>query len=385
MTTLARGRPRTGTARHRVPGLQCGAVPEPLEPIFLPANQPPQFYRGGAAITELRHGELRGGEARDYGPEDWIASTTSRFTGGTDGLTRLPDGRWLADAVSADPRGWLGDAHLRRFGDSTALLVKLLDAGQRLPIHFHPDDRFARAHFDSHFGKTEAWIVLGTSGTTPTVYTGFRDTLPAATVREWVMDQDSPSMLEALNAVPVSTGDTVVIPAGLPHAIGAGVFVVELQQPTDFSLTMEWRDFLDSPEKGHLGIGFDTALQVLDTSGWDEERLAALVRRGSGPAPGSERASGDRGPAERAASDLLAPVADEFFRADRLCPAAASPAGITLTPGFAVLVAIDGAGMLTSQRAAAPIARGDTVVVPYGAGGLELSGDITVVRCRPPA
>nr|WP_221219576.1 class I mannose-6-phosphate isomerase [Prauserella isguenensis] len=336
----------------------------------MPANQPPQFYRGGAAIAALR-----GDEAREYGPEDWVASTTTRFTGGPDGLTRLPDGRWLADAVTADPRGWLGDAHLRRFGDSTALLVKLLDAGQRLPVHFHPDDRFARSHFDSHFGKTEAWVVLGTTGDDATVYTGFRETTSAATVRDWVRDQDAPSMLEALNAVPVTPGDTVVIPAGLPHAIGAGVFVVELQQPTDFSLTMEWRGFLDSPEQGHLGIGFDTALQVLDTSGWDAERLASLIRRGHNPDP--DAAGGT--------TELLAPLADGFFRADRLRPSEAPSDAVTLTPGFAVLVAIDGAGTLTSDRGGSAIARGDTVVVPYGAGPLRLSGGVTVLRCRPPA
>ncbi|TWH18582.1 mannose-6-phosphate isomerase [Prauserella rugosa] len=333
----------------------------PLEPIILPANQPPQFYRGGAAIADLR-----GGDAREYGPEDWVASTTSMFASDTDGLSRLPDGRWLRDAVCDDPRGWLGDAHLRRFGDSTALLVKLLDAGQRLPVHFHPDDRFARAHFDSHFGKTEAWIVVGTSSEDPTVYTGFRETQSPDTVRDWVRDQDAPSMLEALNAVPVAPGDTVVIPAGLPHAIGAGVFVVELQQPTDFSLTMEWRDFLDSPEKGHLGIGFDTALQVLDTSGWDAERLSTLVRHTGEP---------------DTAAELLAAPADGFFRADRLRPRPTT----TLAPSFAVLVVVDGGGALASERAAVPVSRGDTVVVPYGAGELELSGDVTVIRCRPPA
>ncbi|GAA1222855.1 class I mannose-6-phosphate isomerase [Prauserella halophila] len=357
-------------------------MPEPLEPIVLPANQPPQFYRGGAAIAALR-----GDEAREYGPEDWIASTTTRFAGGPDGLTRLPDGRWLAEAVTADPRGWLGDAHLRRFGDSTALLVKLLDAGQRLPVHFHPDDRFARSHFDSHFGKTEAWIVVGTSGDEPTVYTGFRETTPAATVRDWVRDQDAPSMLEALNAVPVAAGDTVVIPAGLPHAIGGGVFVVELQQPTDFSLTMEWRDFLDSPEKGHLGLGFDTALQVLDTSGWDEQRLASIIRRSgdpAGPTPAGHTPA-DHAASDPAVAELLAPLADGFFRADRLRPSAAPSSAVTLTPGFTVLVAIDGAGTLTSERGSTPIVRGDTVVVPYGAGAPELSGDVTVLRCRPPA
>ena len=51
---------------------------------------------------------------------------------------------------------------MARFGTSTGLLVKLLDAAERLPVHAHPDRAFAREAFDSPFGKTEAWIVLDT-------------------------------------------------------------------------------------------------------------------------------------------------------------------------------------------------------------------------------
>ncbi|UQS26842.1 class I mannose-6-phosphate isomerase [Amycolatopsis thermalba] len=334
-------------------------------PIKLPANQPAQFYRGGAAIAELR-----GASTQDsaFGPEDWVASTTTRFGQEEAGLTRLPDGRWLRDAVRDDPKSWLGAEHVAAFHDSTALLVKLLDAGQRLPVHFHPTDAFAREHFDSHFGKTEAWIVVGTSGDDPRVHPGFRDTVSPATVGEWVREQDTDAMLSALNSVPVRPGDTVYIPAGLPHAIGAGVFVVELQQPTDFSLTIEWRNFLDDPDQGHLGLGFDTALRALDTSGWDDDRLASIVKH-TADEPGST-------------VDLLAAGSAEFFRADQLRP---SPA-LALDPSFAVLVALDGRGTLRTEHGGEiAVAKGETLVVPHAAGQLELAGDLTVIRCRPPA
>lgn len=334
-------------------------------PIKLPANQPAQFYRGGAAIAALR-----GVSEQDsaFRPEDWVASTTTRFGQEESGLTRLPDGRWLRDAVRDDPESWLGAEHVAAFRDSTALLVKLLDAGQRLPVHFHPTDAFARKHFDSHFGKTEAWIVVGTSGDDPRVYPGFRETVSPATVDGWVREQDTDAMLCALNSVPVRPGDTVYIPAGLPHAIGAGVFVVELQQPTDFSLTIEWRNFLDDPDKGHLGLGFDTALQALDTSGWDDERLAGIVKH-TADEPGST-------------VDLLAAGSAEFFRADQLRP---SPA-LALDPSFAVFVALDGQGTLRTEHGGEiAVAKGETLVVPHAAGQLELAGDLTVIRCRPPA
>lgn len=330
-------------------------------PIKLPANQPPQYYRGGAAIAALR-GAPAGTE---FGPEDWVASTTTLFGQDENGLTRLDDGRWLRDVVRADPEAWLGAKHVSAFADSTALLVKLLDAGQRLPVHFHPSNSFAQQHFDSHFGKTEAWIVVGTSGDDPRVYPGFRESVDPATVGEWVRDQDSDAMLGALNSVPVRPGDNVYIPAGLPHAIGAGVFVVELQQPTDFSLTIEWRDFLDSPEKGHLGIGFDTALRALDTSARDPE---SIIKHTGG--------------LDESIVDLLVPGAAGFFLADRLHPRPA----LALDPSFTVLVVLDGKGSLKTERGGdLALAKGDTVVVPYAAGQAEVSGELTIIRCRPPA
>src|SRR5690606_28817774 len=96
------------------------------------------------AVLPGRHGHRRvprGASARSSacGPEDWVASTATVFRHSTEGLTRLPDGRWLRDAVQAAPIGWLGRRHVDAHGTSTALLVKLLDAGQRLPVHFHPD------------------------------------------------------------------------------------------------------------------------------------------------------------------------------------------------------------------------------------------------------
>ncbi|MTD52666.1 class I mannose-6-phosphate isomerase [Amycolatopsis pithecellobii] len=330
-------------------------------PSKLPANQPPQFYRGGAAIAALRGA----GSGKDFGPEDWVASTTPMFGKEETGLSRLPDGPWLRDAVRADPEAWLGAPHVSAFADSTALLVKLLDAGQRLPVHFHPSNSFAQKHFDSHFGKTEAWIVVGTSGDDPRVYPGFRESVNPATVAEWVREQDIGAMLGALNSVPVVPGDNVYIPAGLPHAIGEGVFVVELQQPTDFSLTMEWRDFLGSPEKGHLGIGFDAALQALDTSAHDPESLIKHT-----------------GDADESIVDLLVPGTAQFFRADRLRP---QPT-LALDPSFTVLVALDGHGLLKTERGGElALSKGDTVVLPYGVGQTEISGELTLIRCRPPA
>lgn len=338
-----------------------------MRPLILPANQPRQFYSGGASIAALRgavDGATDGGE---FGPEDWVASVTTRFGQPEAGLSALPCGRLLRDAVLARPGEWLGSEHVAAFGDSTALLVKLLDAGQRLPVHCHPSDDFARRHLGSRFGKTEAWIVVGTSGANPVVYLGFRQDVAPETVAQWVSTQDCSTMLGALNEIPVRAGDTVLVPAGTPHAIGSGVFIVELQQPTDFSIMLEWEGFLADAENAFLGMDQQTALRVVNRSGFSGDTLSSLIRR-------TAERDGPRVP-------LLAEQAWEFFYAERLHPAG----GVELPPSFGVLIVLDGSGLVRYDGGTVDLRRGNTVVLPYAAGPARIEGAMVAVYCRPPA
>ena len=329
---------------------------EGLRPVRLPANQPKRFYRGGAAIAALRGDS----PPREFGPEDWVASCTTFHGEHATGLTTLPGGTLLRDAVAAHPANWLGDAHVARFGADSALLVKLLDAGQRLPVHCHPSNEFAAAHYGSRYGKTEAWVVVGAEATS-TIHLGFRADQDADVVAGWVAGQDTEAMLAALNPVTVRAGDTVFVPAGVPHAIGAGVFIVELQQPTDLSVTLEWRNFLDDEAGGHLGIGFDTALGCVDRQGW-ADRIGELVRHDESPA---------------AVTDLFGQP--EFFRAERL------RSGAALDASFGVLVVLDGTGVLRTEKAGeVPLGKGMTFVLPHATGESTLDGDVVAVRCLPP-
>lgn len=335
-----------------------------MKPVVLGPNQSERFYRGGAQIAAFRGLPSPG----DRYPEDWVGSTTTLFGQEELGLSRLETGELLRDLVRADPSAWLGPEHARSFGADPGLLVKLLDAGQRLPVHAHPSRDFARRHLSCPYGKTEAWVIVDTAGGKGTVHLGFRHDVEPATLSRWVQDQDSAGMLGAMHAVPVAAGDAVLVPAGLPHAIGEGVFLVELQEPTDFSVLMEWEGFaLDGSREGHLRLGFDLALQCVDRRGWSPEELQGLRGRDSGQ-PGAEQP--------------LPPEAEPYFRADRLRPAPA----LLLEPGFAVLVVVEGSGELAGGDGDAhPLRRGATVLVPYAAGPLALRGPLHVVRCRPPA
>jgi mannose-6-phosphate isomerase len=340
-----------------------------VEPIVLGPNQVHRFYRGGPAIAEFR-----GIESEDeHAPEDWVASATSVFGSDGTGLSTLPDGRTAHEAFGADPEGFFGPRHAERFGADPCLLVKLLEAGERLPVHCHPDREFARRHLDCPNGKTEAWVMVEVRSSEPEaeVFLGFREEVDPAALAGWVSGQDTRAILGAMHRFPVSIGDTVLVPAGLPHAVGEGVFLVELQEPTDLSVLLEWEGFdIDGASDGSLGLGFDVALGCVDRSGWVMERLDRL------------RSPREGGHDARPGVDVLFPSeADPFFRAERIRPrdAAALPAG------FSIVVITLGRGHLEFGSAGAmEVVRGNTVLVPFAAGDCRLVGSLEAVRCMPP-
>jgi mannose-6-phosphate isomerase len=305
----------------------------------LPANQPETFYRGAGRIARFRN--LPSLPDR---PEDWVASVTTRFGLAPSGLSTLSDGRVLAEAIAADPRWWLGPDRT-----DTGVLVKLLDAGQRLPLHVHPDRRFATTHLASPYGKTEAWVIIS-ARPDAYVHLGFARDVPADELAGWVAGQKTEQMLAATNMIPVAAGDAILCPAGMPHAIGDGILLVEIQEPTDFSVLLEYEGF--GLTDGHLGLGYDLALQCVDRSAWAPEHLDTLR--------GGER--------------LLPEAADEFFSARRL------HGGDQLEQGFSVLVVVAGAGRLTGDKDDLALRQGDTLLVPYAAGPLRLDGQVQAIR-----
>lgn len=347
----------------------------PNAPVVLEANQPARFYRGGAGIARFRGIP----QPSDYIPEDWIGSTTEIFSQPGAGLTRLATGETLRHAIAAAPAAFLGPEHVARYGPDPGLLVKLLDTEGRLVVHFHPDRDFAASHLAARHGKTEAWIILTTrrEGKDPSagrVYLGFSHDTDPAVVRRWVDAQDTAAMLNSLNEVPVAPGDTVLVPAGLPHAIGAGITLVELQEPTDFSILLEWAGFpVDGAREGHLGLGFGLALTALDYSGWDEGRLHAL----RAPRPGAAEPP--------CVTRLLPAGADPFFRAQQVDVDASATGPVTFEPGYAILVVVSGHGRLNYGSGHLQVRRGETVLVPHAAGPVTFDGYFRVLRCQPPA
>ena len=376
--------------------------------VKLPPNPIRHFYRGGPAIAALRGIDV----GSDHSPEEWIGSATTLFGESERGLSRMPDGGLVRDALAADPVGWLGAAHAarfganpallvklldagerlavhhhpdypfahqhlgldfgkteawlgrahaERFGASPALLVKLLDAGERLPVHHHPDGPFAREHLGLAFGKTEAWLVIS-ARPGALVHVGWREDVPEQTLAAWVAEQDHDALLGALNPVEVSAGDAIFVPAGVAHAIGEGILIAELQEPTDLSILLEWEGFgIDDEQAATLGLGWDVALASVERTARDASALR-------GPRVGAD---------DGAVAELLPSAAATFFSAQRIAPGGGSA---QLPAGFAVVIVVEGAGTL----AGLDVNRGDALLVPHAAGPVSADGDLVAIACRPP-
>ena len=215
-------------------------------------------------------------------------------------------------------------------------------------------------------GKTEAWIVLHAEPDA-FVHLGFSHDVSADGLHDLVIRQDLDALLAQTNRVPVRAGDVLLCPAGVPHAIGAGVLVIELQEATDSSSMLEWDGYPLDPADAFLGLEPAAALAATERTGYGTGRLLELFDRRVQPL------------AAAGTQSLLPPAAAEFFGADQVRPA---PQGATLDAGFSVLVVLEGDRLLSGAGSHPTSVRpGQTLLIPFPAGPTLLTGDVTAIRC----
>jgi mannose-6-phosphate isomerase len=340
------------------------------------------MYRGGAMIALLADG--RRGEDTEF-PEEWVGSTVqARNPGGHyregEGLALIRSGDpvTLRSVIEAHPEEMLGPSHVGEFGTNAALLVKLLDAGLRLMIHAHPSKEFASRHLGSCFGKTEAWFVLGTRPETedPSVYIAFSEEVSRSRYRAMIDAQETASMLRVLNRVPVKAGDVVYVRAGLPHAIGAGVFMIELQEPTDYSIMLERSapNHTFSPAESFLGLDESLTLSVIDHRVYTQED----VRRELLISPRLIRSEG-----RSTETELLGYGTTGCFAGRRL-DVRESLEGDTQGRYFLIIV-LAGEGVLRHSHGETALTRGAQLFVPASVGKHEFrsEGGMVVFKSLP--
>jgi len=249
--------------------------------IELPQNRVWRSYQGGRTLDELA-GKKQ--PCDSHFPEDWIASATAANNPDSgleqEGISTVSvDGRecLFSDLLAQDPVYFLGADQVERFGTKPMLLVKLLDSAIRLQLQAHPTAEFARAHLDSNSGKAEAYYILGVREDIEEayIYLGFQRPPNREAFKRVVEAQDLAAMESWFDRISVKPGDVLFIPGGIPHAIGEGIFLVEIMEPSDLVVRFEYeREGYTLPESARfMNRGLDFCLDILDFDAKPENRV----------------------------------------------------------------------------------------------------------------
>jgi mannose-6-phosphate isomerase len=306
-------------------------------------------------------------------PEDWIASVVTAVNPGLpaqadEGLTPVTDpsgqGTTIARLLAEQPEAMLGAGHLARQGAQLGFLAKLLDAGMRLHVQAHPTRDFARRRLGSPFGKLEAYVILAVRpGTTGWIRLGFQRSPGRDGWRDIVARQDTPAMDACFAEIPVQVGETWLVPGGWPHAIGPGVLMLEVMEPSDLVVRCEFeREGIVVPPAGRfMGRDLEFCLDVFDYT----ERSVAEVRAACCLAERTAFAPGLR--------ELLGPAHTDCFRIARLQVPAR---------GAAVLPRRGGVALLLGETGSATLAAGDQhlTLAPLAAALIPAASSEVVIR-----
>ena len=142
-----------------------------------------------------------------------------------DGLTRVEDGRTLAERFSQ-----------KEFGEKAKnfsffpMLVKFLDAKQNLSVQVHSTDEYA-LKYENSYGKTEMWYIVEAEEGAG-VYLGFQKDVTKEEIEQAIQNG---TLMRLLNFYEAKAGDCFFIPAGTAHAIGAGCLICEIQQNSNLT------------------------------------------------------------------------------------------------------------------------------------------------------
>ena len=345
-------------------------------PIFFERNRVYRITMGG----KLFH-DFFGDEPVDSNfPEEWIASDVKASLNKSfdeyDGISKIKGTNiYFNELLQAEPDRMTGGRK------ELGVLVKALDSSMRLPVQVHPDRLFSKKYLSSNFGKVEAWLILATRGNAEINF-GFKEKIDSKMFTEAIRknETDKNALADIMHKIPVKPGDVFLIPAGYAHAIGAGILLVEFQEPTDFTISPEfWCGNNHIPENmKYLGLDRDLALSCFDYSAYGKQ---AEMR-------------GRILPQKLAATDQYSSECLISFR-DTPCFCVNRHKifkFFSLPHAPAVILVTEGSGMLITENSGKtqeqPLHRGDYFFLPYALAGASSiaagKNTVEIIECLPP-
>lgn len=241
------------------------------------------------------------------------------------------------------------------------LLVKLIDANDKLSVQVHPDDEYAVVFEDGGIGKNEMWYVLDAKPGARLVC-GLNPDITKQAFSEAVYNGKVEDCLKYVEVVP---GDIVNIPAGVVHAIGEGILIAEIQQNSNATYRVYDYDRTDSSgNKRPLHI--EQALEVINFS-----------------------ASSKKGKSTGLKVKLNDDFSKTYIVANRFFAAEIYELNGTVieeTDGtkFYVYIFTEGSGEIKHQNGTTSVKAGETVLIPASLGSYILKGNLKAIKAYIP-
>lgn len=335
-----------------------------MNPIFFERNRVGRVYTGGMLFHDLF-----GDQAVDgYLPEEWIASNVKALNKGStdpkEGVSKiLGEDVYFDDLLKENKKELLGSSEKFR------ILVKGLDSSIRLPAQAHPDKAFSRKYFNSEYGKTECWTILATRPGAK-IYFGFKDGVTKEMFEDAIdkSETDPDAMQNLMVSIEPKIGDVFLVPARTVHAIGAGCLILEVQEPTDFTIQPErWcGEYKLSDEEMYIGLTRDEAVSCFDFVKAPDSKLEPKVIN-----------AGDGVVYESLVSDKHT----DCFIVNRI-----KLSGGNFTPNvndsYGVYIVVDGNGKITGDNYLKEIKKGDYFFMPAcSMGNFEIGGNAEIIEC----
>ncbi len=333
-------------------------------PIFFERNRVGRVYTGGKLFSGFF------GDAPEDGflPEEWIASSVKALNremrSEREGVSvEESTGRYFDEIIAENKKAMLGSSEKMR------ILVKILDSAVRLPAQAHPDKAFSRKHFGSEYGKTESWIILDTRPDAK-IYFGFKDGVTRESFSSAIDDSETDKYaMERLMEYSVpKVGDVFFVPARTVHAIGAGCLILEVQEPTDFTIQPErWCDeYRLSDKEMYIGLSREDAVDCFDFCKAPDTKLCPKT---------SFEAEGVK------IETVIDSAVTDCFVINRITLSGGS-ALLDINDSYGVYIVTNGNGQLLGDGYTRELKKGDYFFVPACLmGKFSLSGNLEVIEC----
>lgn len=265
------------------------------------------------------------------------------------------DGETLEKIIEKEGKQVLGTHNAGT--DGFPVLIKIIDACDKLSIQVHPGDEYAR-RVENENGKTEAWFVLHAREGTQLIYGVNKD----MTREEFAESIENGTLLENVNRVNVKKGDVVFIPSGMLHAIGEGILLAEVQQSSNTTYRVfdyDRRDKNGSKRELHVKKATDVVTLTKTTADFspegDEIKLCGASKR------------------------LLTHC--KYFSMTEI-KVEGEFTDSAESESFVSLIILDGTGEISANGKKYEIKKGSSVFIPASYGEYTLCGSFTALETR---